>query len=205
MRAFVYTAVLAVTALLCGVAYTVPAKPALPSSVVKVLVGEGHGSGVHIGNGYILTAAHVTHGQPASLKLDNGELVGVEVLWENKDYDVALLRTNAKLAHSKLSCRTAGDGERVVARGNPTVLEFVASEGKVTGGERVAGPWRSALAVDMTIVMGMSGGGVFDERGNVVGLAVGALTASFGFSSSLTGFGIIVPSSAVCALLARTA
>lgn len=177
------------------------------SHTVKIVVPGGHGSGVHIGNGYIVTAAHVL-GDTGSVKLKSsaGDTQSGSVLWANKTYDIALVRAErpARLAAAKLACRDATVGETVTAEGNPATLEFVTAYGAVAGAPREMGPWKSAFVVDGTIVMGMSGGGVFDAKGNVVGIAVGVMSVPVGFGASLTGFGAVVPSSVVCALLART-
>lgn len=188
-----------------AIAAKYPSPAPLPTSTVKVLVDGGHGSGVHIGNGYVLTAAHVTRGRTATLRLSDGTEIAAETLWENKSYDVALLRTEARLQVAPLSCRSLTSGERIVAHGNPMSLEFVSAHGYVVGAAQQLGPWQSAMPVDMTIVMGMSGGGVLDRDGQVVGLAIGVVPAAIGISVSLTGFGIIVPSNVACMLLGRTA
>lgn len=187
-----------------GVYSTTPAAAPLPSSIVKVLVGDGHGSGVHIGNGYIVTAAHVTQEQSVKLKLTDGTEVEAETLWENRAYDVALVRTEARLQASPLSCETAKTGANIRAFGNPMAMEFLEAAGRVAGAAREFGPWKSVLPVDMTIVMGMSGGPTLDEGGRVVGINVGVMVASLGGFPSLTGFGAIVPSSVVCDLMGRT-
>lgn len=176
-----------------------------PSSTVKVIVDAGHGSGVHIGDGFVVTAAHVVGDKSVvNLKLDSGGVQTAEVLWSNKDYDVALLRTKPTMRASQLSCRVASAGETIVARGNPASVEFVSAYGHVAGPERQFATWRRVLITDITTIPGMSGGGVFDERGEVVGIAVGVLVVPLGFAPSLTGFGTIVPSAAICDLLART-
>lgn len=198
-------AVLAMIALLFGAyAYTPSATPTdLPGSTVKIVMEQGHGSGVHIGNGYVVTAAHVVGDRIPKVKLDDGSEQEAVVLWTNKANDIALLRTAATMSSSALDCRVAENGELVEARGNPTVLEFVSSAGRIAGVEREFGPWARVLPVDMTIVMGMSGGPVFAADGRVVGISVGVLVAQLGFAPSLTGFGAVVPSAAVCELLAR--
>lgn len=201
---YLIAALAALALLVAGLNYTVPAPAPLPSAIVKVLVGQGHGSGVHIGDGYILTAAHVTQGRAVKLKLTDGTEIAAETLWENKAYDVALLRTSAKMRKANLVCRTAEYGETLRALGNPMVLEFVTSEGKVAGAVREFGPWKSVLPVDMTIVMGMSGGPVLDSSDRVVGISVGVLLGNLMGFPSLTGFGAIVPSSAICGLMGRT-
>lgn len=196
-------ALVAIIALVFGTYAYTPAATPLPGSTVKIVMDVSHGSGVHIGNGYIVTAAHVVGDKTPRIKLDDGSEQDAVVMWTNKAHDIALLRTASTMGASALDCRVAANGEHVTAKGNPTVLEFVSSAGRIAGAEREFGPWARVLPVDMTIVMGMSGGGVFDQRGNLVGIVVGVLVAPVGFAASLTGFGAVVPSAAVCELLAR--
>lgn len=180
-------AILAMIALAFGAYAYAPAHPTLPGSTVKIVMEQGHGSGVHIGNGYIVTAAHVVGDKAPRIKLDDGSEQDAVVMWTNRALD----------------CRVAANGEHVTATGNPTVFEFISSTGRIAGVEREFGPWARVLPVDMTIVMGMSGGPVFAADGRVVGISVGVLVAPVGFAASLTGFGAVVPSAAVCELLAR--
>lgn len=196
-------ALVAIIALVFGAYAYTPATPHLPGSTVKIVLDAGHGSGVHIGNGYIITAAHVVGDKAPRVKLDDGSEQEAAVMWTNKAHDIALLRTASTMSASALDCRVAANGEHVIARGNPTVLEFVSSAGRIAGAEREFGPWARVLPVDMTIVMGMSGGPIFAADGRVVGISVGVLVAQLGFAPSLTGFGAVVPSAAVCELLAR--
>lgn len=196
-------ALVAIIALVFGAYAYTPAAPTLPGSTVKIVLDAGHGSGVHIGNGYIITAAHVVGDKIPKVKLDDGSEQDAVVMWTNRAHDIALLRTASTMSASALDCRVAANGERVTAKGSPTVLEFVSSAGRIAGAEREFGPWARVLPVDMTIVMGMSGGPVFAADGRVVGISVGVLVASLGFTPSLTGFGAVVPSAAVCELLAR--
>lgn len=176
-------------------------------SIVKIIEGKGHGSGVHIGDGFIVTAAHVVgDAKETEIKLDDGVTRKAEVLWSNKAYDIALVRTGPDgLAVSHLSCRVPDTGEVITARGNPTILEFVDSYGRVAGGDRKFGSWQSVFVTDITTVPGMSGGGVFDADGNLVGITVGVLVAPAGMFPSLSGFGTAVPGSTVCGLMGRLA
>ncbi|MBY3263890.1 trypsin-like peptidase domain-containing protein [Rhizobium laguerreae] len=185
-------------------------------SVVKVeREDEVHGSGVHIGDGLIITAAHVTKGAgKVAIKSASGESGAATVLWANTDYDIALLRTDLKIAGaSKLDCRTAVLGEQVQSSGNPSQLEFVSSFGRIAGGARELKPWKTVLITDVTMVMGQSGGPLFEADGRVIGINVGVMpiTSKVGeddkgndiFATSITGYGTAVPSSAVCLLLAK--
>ncbi|MNL26855.1 Periplasmic pH-dependent serine endoprotease DegQ precursor [compost metagenome] len=191
-----------------------PSKPNTPlaSYSVKVIKANdmGHGSGTHIGGGYILTAAHVVEDDKSmKIKTNNGLLRYAKVLWVNKDYDVALLRTSEQgMKSAHLSCRALKEGALIRADGNPLNIEFVSSSGKISGSARDFGKPRSAYVTDMTTVMGMSGGGIFDRNGDMVGIvsavAVAPMKVGAGYVPSLTGFGMAIPSFEVCALMGRS-
>lgn len=186
-------------------AYTAP--PATDAATVKVILKNGHGSGVHIGNGFVVTAAHVAEdASTVELKTKDGKIRPADVLWVNKAYDIALLRTSPKmLPAAHLDCRTAPAGAAIEAIGNPLSVEFVSAYGKIAGAPRPTGPWKSVFITDITTVQGQSGGGVFAASGDLVGITVGVMGVPMGFSASLVGYGFVVPSTDVCALLGRTA
>lgn len=64
----------------------------LASFSVKIDMDEGHGSGSHIGSGFVLTAAHVVDGRAPKVVTSAGNRQDAEILWINRQYDVALLR-----------------------------------------------------------------------------------------------------------------
>lgn len=174
-----------------------------PSAFVKLEANGVSGSAVHIGDGFVITAAHVV-GQNKSMlvKGDDGRVIDREgvVLWSNTAYDIALIRVDhPKLKTASLSCAENFTGQGVRAFGSPMDVEFVYTSGTVVGAARAMGPWASVLPVDGTVVYGQSGGGVVDASGNVVGIAVGLMPTQYGIAA----FGFVVPSSAVCDLLAR--
>jgi len=217
MRYYRYAAiiVLALGALLGGgIGYAMPPTPSATTTVseanvVKVSDKDGHGSGVNIGNGFVVTAGHVADGnKTVKLKTSDGRELDADVLWVNNTYDIALLRADGLGGGSSLDCRTAKTGEQIQAAGNPMDLEFVSSFGRIAGDVREAGPWKEVLVTDITIVMGQSGGPVFEPDGRVIGITVGVATATLqggiiGATPSLTGFGLVVPSSTVCRLMGR--
>lgn len=182
-----------------------PNLPATESATVKIELENGHGSGVHIGDGFIVTAAHVVgDAKEVQLKAKGGALRKADILWVNKANDIALLRTSSDgLGAAKLACRVVKAGDPIVAYGNPVQIEFVAAYGKIAGDPRETGPWKSVYVTDITTVMGQSGGGTFAENGDLIGIAVGVMAAPVGFSGSLVGYGYVVPSTAVCELLGR--
>jgi S1-C subfamily serine protease len=192
-------------------AYSPP--PKLASSVVRVdLASGGHGSGVYIGNGIVLTAAHVTKGQKVvTLKLDDDTVLSADVLWINEDYDVAALRPISpnKMASSTLSCRPPVRGDIVVTAGSPGREDDLYIPGTIVGNERKSAPWRSVVIAAMPATGGISGGAVFDQSDNVVGITVGGMLGvshrsdDGKYDLSQTGLAYIVPGSAICHLLGR--
>jgi S1-C subfamily serine protease len=183
--------------------------PPSASSVVKVQRPGSHGSGVHIGSGSFLTAWHVIRdAKTVSIKTSDGKTVGAKVLWFAEEYDIAMLSADgAGISSSPLTCRAAKADEPIVAKGNPLALEFVSAYGHISGKPRKMGPWASVYITDITTVMGMSGGPTFDAAGNIIGVTVGVAAAPMkagdGWVPSITGFGMVVPSEAVCKLLGR--
>jgi S1-C subfamily serine protease len=178
----------------------------LPGSTVKVELVQSHGSGVHIGDGLVLSAAHVaSEGDVVKLKLDDGTTRDAKVVWASKASDIALLQTSPTgLSASPLSCAPAIVGQPVTARGNPLVLEFVTTYGHIVGAPRQMQEWASVVPVDMVILPGMSGGPLFNSAGEVVGINVAVLTVPLGLSASITGLGMVVDAKHICSLLGRT-
>ncbi|MBS7698620.1 serine protease [Chelatococcus sp. YT9] len=196
----------ALAAAYCLASYATATPAPKAGSVVKVINGPGHGSGTHIGNGYILTAAHVIReADSVDILSDQGLTTKAEVLWVNKAYDVALIRDEAmQAAISPLACKPLAEGASVTLIGNPADVEFVKVQASIAGKSRPYARWRNVSVVSGPIVPGMSGGGMFDRAGNLRGIVVGVMLAPTGmFASSMVGIGYAVPSSAVCALMGR--
>jgi S1-C subfamily serine protease len=182
-------------------------RDAFALSTVKVLAGEGHGSGVHTGNRFIITAAHVVgKKETVTVKATHGGESTADVLWTNKHYDIALLRARdlTGVGVSRLDCDgTLEVGQTIEAIGNPGPLEFIHTFGRVASGVEKRGPWAEAYIASMTVAGGMSGGPVIDARGYVVGIVVGIALTQIGGSASALSLSYIVPSETVCSLLMR--
>lgn len=171
------------------------------SPYIKIIGASGTGSGVHIGNGYILTAAHVaTMNNELSAKDALGRTHKLTLLWANTSKDIALLKiTEAdEMASAKLSCDAPVVGTHVRAYGNPMDVENVYASGTIVGAPMTRGPWESIMTLDLTIVPGMSGGALVNDAGDIVGIDVGVMVYG-----ALTGFGYAVPSQVACDLLGR--
>lgn len=179
--------------------------PATDAATVKINLPDGLGSGVSIGNGFIVTAAHVVgDAKEVGIKERDGVETTADVLWVNRVYDIALLRSPLKIPAADLSCRTARVGDAITAIGNPLGLEFISTAGKIAGEARQFGDtWKSAFVTDLTVIMGNSGGPAFDEYGKLIGIVVGVLGVPVGEGKSYLGLSTVVPSSVVCSLLGR--
>ena len=180
----------------------------LALSTVKVLVGEGHGSGVHTGNRFIVTAAHVVRGQKeVKVKSSTGTEALADVLWLNEAQDIALLRARelSGVDVSRLSCGNPEIGQHISAVGNPGPLEFITAYGRVSSDMKHGERWADFYIAAMAVAPGMSGGPVFNERGHVVGIVVGVALTQIGWGASAVSLAYIAPSAAVCNLIMRTA
>ena len=177
-----------------------------PISTVRVFDDSGHGSGVHIGDGYILTMAHVV-AEMKTVKVrasDNYEAPAT-VLWSNTAYDVALLRTPLRrMDKVPLRCDLSPlkTGDAIEAVGNPYQLEFVHTYGKVSSAVRKSTTALQVYMANIVILPGMSGGPVFDSLHRLTGLVHAVLTASAGvFGGGPVPLSYIVPVSSACALM----
>lgn len=143
-------------------------------AVVTVLCGPSKGSGfLFDASGLILTNAHVVQsGDPARVKIYDGQIYRTLVLAKDDKADVAVLWANPKAVAgiTLLPLASATDeppfeGERLVAIGSPLHQEVIVTSGivsKVTP---------DAILSNININHGNSGGPVLNMDGKVVGIA----------------------------------
>jgi S1-C subfamily serine protease len=198
-------ATILLVAVFTGVLLSQTPEPKQPPAAVRVFLETGHGSGVHIGNGYIVTATHVVgDAKKASVKTEDGRTLEAEVIWSNKDYDIALLRVDGlNISARPLHCGNPEVGTIIQTTGNPVNLEFIRTWGHVASTIAPRGTWKSTYIADVTVAGGVSGGPVYDMQQRVVGIVVGAAVQSMGITGSMVALTYVVPASAVCLLLAR--
>ena len=181
------------------------ANDVIGNAVVKVKLKGGHGSAVHIGNGWFLTAAHVSaEKQDILLISDDERRMDAEVLWYSRKYDIVLMRSDMAVQAVNLECRRPAFREVLEMRGNPINLEHISTWGRVAGqSHKLDSAWENVVPIDGAMAGGMSGGAAFDELGNLVGINVGAMVQPMGFSGSLVGISYIVPGDVICGLMGR--
>lgn len=200
------TIALLTAALLAGCA-TAPVKTPHPMAGVMVVLKGGHGSGVHIGNGIVLTSAHVVGSETAvTLKGPSGAWQQAHVIWKSDKYDVAALRPDVprKLGVAPLNCTIPAVGEYAIAYGSPINDEFLYLPGYVVGKPVKVGNLESVSRAAIPVTSGNSGGPVFDSKGRVIGIVAAVQVATlFNQYPSQTGIAYFVPGNVICGLLGR--
>ena len=176
-----------------------PPRQAADPELVVALMGEDEDKmipycgGVWVAPQYILTAAHCVEDKKEVLFIMHDEERGwgklprslhLGVVDKRGDQDIALIKSSEFLHHPVAELSQIKVGEKVVMYGHPAGLGWSLVPGSVAGYRDslpVAGNW---MQLSAPIYFGMSGGGVFDEQGRLVGLV------SFMFKAPNTGFAI---------------
>jgi serine protease Do len=144
-------------------------------AVVSIKSATGLGTGFIVRkDGWIATNLHVIAGARELLVTtqDRRELPVIDVLAADPVRDLALVRVEAE----DLGVVTLGDsdavraGDAVVAIGHPLGLEDTVSNGLVSA-VRVINPSLTVLQISAPIAPGSSGGPLFSDRGEVIGVA----------------------------------
>lgn len=166
------------TALALAASLASCASPPTKEATVKITKQNGHGSGVHIGNGLVLTAAHVASVDDLTVSAQDGEEYEATILWTAGVADVALLKIDYDgLPSAMMDCAIQDSGTEITSWGNPMYLDFVSSTGVIAGEPRDVGQLKNVYVTDTTTIMGQSGGPVF-ANGRLVGITVGLSAAT---------------------------
>lgn len=147
--------------------------------------GEGHGSGFVVDGGVIVTNHHVIAGATsARIRFQDGRtLQPVHVLVDDAENDLAVLRVDdAALAALAIPLTTSATavGDAVIVIGSPLGLDYSLSSGLVAARRDEQGT--RMLQIDAVIAPGSSGGPVFNDHGEVLGVATAMRGAGLGFA-----------------------
>jgi len=144
-------------------------------------------SGFIVGaDGYVLTSAHVVFGaQELSVLLGGQHRLAAEVVGLDRRTDVAVLKipaTNLPVAAISSSARLCA-GEWVAALGSPFGFEQSVTAGMVSANPRFlpGGSGVALIQTDVALNPGNSGGPLFNEHGEVVGVNSMAYSTSGGY------------------------
>ena len=178
-------------------------------ATVVVENGDGHGTGVIIGPGSILTAYHVVDEGFPVIEFFGGEHVLGEVIWINPQLDVAIVSTEVppRYQPSTLFCGKLDTDQKLVAIGHPLTARWVLVEGSLRDDLDLG----TLLPLSFDLSLGDSGGPVFDQSGRVVGITSAILVMDRQQEIAAepqvvtggrhTGVGLMLPASSFCAEL----
>lgn len=181
-------------------------QPAIQNSVTLFANQEGN-SGTKVGAGviwktegeicYILTCAHIFKNLdvPKILitpfeKTENSNYFEGELVGLSEKYDIALLQTTSLLqSGSALSpAKNIAIGMPIFAFGNPEGLGESVSAGILSIPNEEIGD-KTFHRINCTLLPGNSGGGLFDNQGNIIGI----VTSKILTSNALDGYGYAIP------------
>jgi serine protease Do len=165
---------------------------------------QGAGSGVIVSeDGYIATNHHVIQGaRTVQVTLHNGDSYPAKIVGSDQANDIAVIKIDAK----NLTTATIGDsstvavGDMAVAIGNPLgQLGGTATAGIISALDRtldIDGTTLNLLQTDAAINGGNSGGGLFNSKGELIGIVESKASAV-----GVEGLGFALPINNVSPLI----
>ncbi len=150
-------------------------------AIVTVRAGDSLGTGFVVRkDGWIATNFHVVRGatEVNVVFSDHRELPVIEIMNANRLHDLVILR----VAETNLPVLTLGNSDRVrpgdsvLAIGHPLGLEDTVSNGLISAVREVHTGLR-VLQISAPIAPGSSGGPLFNDHGEVIGVATAIITS----------------------------
>ena len=170
--------------------------PGLPHGQQGGRQAQGLGSGFIVdARGMIVTNEHVIDGaDDITVVLQGGEEYSATLIGKDDKTDLAVLRIEAGRALPTVPWGNSDKvevGDWAIAIGNPFGLGGSVTAGIVSarGRDIRSGPYDDFFQVDAPINRGNSGGPLFDQQGNVIGVN----TAIFSPSGGNVGIGFAIP------------
>jgi S1-C subfamily serine protease len=134
----------------------------LPPPDVRIESPGSIGSGTYLGDGRVLTAAHVVAGkEQIAVITQDGKRVEAKIEWFDTANDAAMLRAPVEAEAASYSCDVPKLGTHVEQVGNPEGLPFIHLWGRIAHNGIGFTPFGPRLWVDITAAPGSSGGGLY--------------------------------------------
>jgi hypothetical protein len=144
---------------------------ATPSEAELRVRNIAQGSAIAVAPHLLLTNCHVVKGRSIIKLWQDGRRGNATLVAGDEATDRCILKTDDMTLDPIAGVRTVSSlavGERVYAVGAPITLERTLSEGLISGIRHDVG--RTLVQTSAPISPGSSGGGLFDDRGNLVGI-----------------------------------
>jgi S1-C subfamily serine protease len=129
------------------------------------------GSAIAVSDHLLLTNCHVVKDRAIIKLWQDGKRADAKLVAADEKTDRCILRTDDMTLTPITGVRAVSSlaiGEHVFAIGAPITLERTLSEGLISGIRPIGG--RTLVQTSAPISPGSSGGGLFDDRGNLVGI-----------------------------------
>lgn len=136
------------------------------------------GSAIAVSEHLLLTNCHVVNGRELIKIVQDNTIADAKLVAADLAPDRCVIRAIGLTLVPVAGVRPFDDlavGERVFAIGAPVSLERTLSEGLLSGLRRL--PGHNLVQTSAAISPGSSGGGLFDERGNLIGITTLELAA----------------------------
>jgi hypothetical protein len=138
---------------------------------------HSQGSAVAVTDHILLTNCHVVAGRPQIIVSQDGQSGRARLVYGDPGGDRCFLQVDGMVLHPIQGVRRASDihvGETVFSLGTPAGLERSFGEGLVSGLRQ----WEGVRIIQNSAPswFGSSGGGLFDARGNLVGITTAIAT-----------------------------
>jgi S1-C subfamily serine protease len=153
--------------------------------------GGSVGTGFMIDERHIVTVAHVIEGAASVLVEVNGDLAEAVIVGFDKERDIALLRSDIPLGDQTFELQDIDytTGDQIFAIGFPRGLDASLTTGVISNREVEFDflPFSRFIQVDAALNPGNSGGPVFDQFGQVIGIVNGSFSESQGLNFAVAG------------------
>jgi S1-C subfamily serine protease len=153
--------------------------------------GYSFGSGVAVTDHILVTNCHVIAGKPQISVTQAGNTARAKIIYADPGGDRCFLQVDGMALHPVQGVRRVDDikiGETVYSVGTEAGLERSLGEGIVSGMRQ----WEGVRIIQNSAPTqhGSSGGGLFDARGNLVGIttAISTIAANMNFSIAAEEF-----------------
>lgn len=174
------------------------------------------GSGFHIGNGLIMTAAHVIgEYSPAvsiNVTFDGVSMYPAQMVSSDKSNDVAvikLIKQNHNIGKIDFADSNKVErGEMIAVIASPEGFHDTSTVGRVTNihqspelanGEPA---WNDLILIDIDLLPGSSGGMVLNHNGKLIGMVLGILDRT-GQENPVVGLNSVQPSNKLVSIVAE--
>lgn len=163
---------------------------------LRQYVTRAGGSGVIVSqDGYIVTNNHVIDGaNKISVRLKNGKVYDAKLVGHDDDTDLAVIKINASGLTPVVygSSKVTQVGEQAIVIGNPLGnLGGTVTVGIISALDRqldIEGKPMRLLQTDASVNPGNSGGGMFNDRGELIGIVVAKSAGT-----NVEGLGFAIP------------